>query len=160
MRLLVRIALVWIVLGLVTGLFLRTRKRLKLAWVLGLSFAPWLLHQLYILVMLGFVLPSTQLITFLGFSLLFIVLGSVFAWRYQKQRSLTLAALPLVHGVLYSGLLFWLSRITQTDGLGLNTVSWVVYASAVLFMTSLLFSFLFRVATPKLPSLGLRRTKK
>jgi hypothetical protein len=160
MRLLVRIALVWIVLGLVTGLFLRTRKNLNLAWLIGLSLLPWVLHQLYLLVMLGFVLPSTQLITFLGFSLLFIVLGSVFAWRYQKQRSVALAALPLVHGVLYSGLLFWLGRVTQTDGLGLNTVSWVVYASAVLFMTSLLFSFLFRVATPKLPSLSLRRTKK
>jgi hypothetical protein len=88
------------------------------------------------------------------------VIAAVTAWFYHKRRSLGLATIPLAHGFAYSLLLLWLSRITQTDGLGLNTVSWAVFASGVLFMTSLLLSYLLRFSPPKLPGFSLRRGKK
>jgi hypothetical protein len=160
MRSLLRIALVWLVLGLLIGLFLRTRKNQSLGWLLALGFVPWLLHQLYLLLTLELMLPTTQLALFLGSSVVFTVIAAVIAWFYIKKRSLVLAAIPLLHGFAYSLLLLWLSRITQTDGLGLNTVSWVVFASGILFITSLLFSYLLRFSPPKLPSFSLRRTKK
>jgi hypothetical protein len=160
MRLLLRIALVWIVLGLLVGLFLRTRKRESLGWLLTLGFAPWLLHQIYILVTLEFTLSSSQLLFFLSLSVLLTLLAAGVAWFYKKRRPLALASIPFVHGVAYSILLLSLARLTQTDGLGLNTVSWAVFASGVLFLTSLLFSYLLRFAAPKLPGFSLRRTRK
>jgi hypothetical protein len=160
MRLLLRIAFVWIVLGFLTGLFLRTRKNQSLGWLLALGFVPWLLHQLYLLLTLEINLPLSQLTLFLGLSVGFTVIAALIAWFYIKRRSLVLAAIPFAHGFAYSLLLLWLSRITQTDGLGLNTVSWAVFASGILFMTSLLASYLPRFSSPKLPGFSLRRGKK
>jgi hypothetical protein len=160
MRLLTRIALIWIVLGLLTGLFLRTRKPVSVGWLLALSFAPWLVHQLYILVTLEFALPPTMLIIFLGLSVLFTLVGAGAAWFFARKRSLVMAALPLAHGIAYSLLLLVLERVTQVDGLGLNSIAWVVYASAVLYVSSLLFSYLVRVTPPKLPGFSLTRRKK
>jgi hypothetical protein len=160
MRLLLRIAVIWIVLGLLTGLFLRTRKKQSLGWLLALGFVPWLLHQLYLLLTLEINLPTSQLALFLGLSVGFTIIAAITIWLYSKKRSLGLAAIPFAHGFAYSLLLLWLSRVTQTDGLGLNTVSWAVFASAILFITSLLFSYLPRFSPPKLPSFSLRRTKK
>ncbi len=160
MRLLTRIAFIWIVLGLLTGLFLRTRKNVSLAWLLGLSLAPWFFHQLYIYVTLEFALPPASQLIFVGLSLLFAVLAGVVGWLLAKKRSPLFAVVPLAHGVAYSLLLLTLANITRTGGLGLNTVSWTVFASAVLFISSLLLSYLFRVNTPKLPGFSLRRTRK
>jgi hypothetical protein len=155
-----RIAFIWIVLGLLTGLFLRTRKQVSMAWLVGLSFVPWFLHQLYIFLTLEFALPPSLLIVFLGLSVLLTLLGAGVGWYFAKRRSPTLAAVPLIHGVAYSISLLILGRITQVDALGVNSISWVVYASATLYVSSLLFSYLFRIATPKLPSFSLRRTRK
>jgi hypothetical protein len=158
MRLLLRIALVWIVLGLLVGVVLRTRNT-RLRPLLVLSFVPWLLHQLYSLVTLEFTLPNPQLILFLGISLLLTLIAAGLAWFYAKRSSPALASLPFLHAVAYSLLLWTLAEFTQTDGLGLNTISWVVFASSVLFMTSLLFSYLLRFTPPKLPGFSLRRKK-
>lgn len=160
MRLLLRIAFIWIVLGLLTGLFLRTRKNVSTAWLVGLSLVPWLVHQLYIYVLLEFALPPSLQLIFLGLSILFAVVAGVVSWVLAKKRSPVFAALPLAHGFAYSILLLILARITQTDGLGLNTVSWAVFASGVLFISSMLLSYLFRINTPKLPGFSLKRTRK
>jgi hypothetical protein len=160
MRLLSRIAFIWIVLGLLTGLFLRTRKNVSMRWLVAFTLLPWFLHQLYIYVTLEFALPPNLQLIFVGLSLLFAVAAAVVGWMFAKKRSPIFAAVPFVHGFVYSILLLVLANITRTGGLGLNTVSWTVFASAVLFLSSMLLSYLFRVNTPKLPGFSLRRTRK
>jgi hypothetical protein len=160
MQLLTRIAFIWIVLGLLTGLFLRTRKSVSMRWLVILSLAPWLLHQLYIYLLLEFALPVSLQLVFVGLSVLFAGIAGVVSWLLAKKRSPFFAAVPLAHGFAYSLLLLILANITDTGGLGLNTVSWTVYASAVLFTSSMLLSYLFSFNTPKLPGFSLRRTKK
>jgi hypothetical protein len=160
MRLLTRIAFIWIILGLVVGLFLRTRKNVSLRWLVALTLAPWFFHQLYLYVTLEFALPASLQLIFVGLSVLFAVVSGVVGWLLAKRRSPVFAAVPLVHGFAYSILLLILSNLTRTGGLGLNTVSWTVFASAVLFFSSMLLSYLFRIDTPKLPGFSLRRTRK
>lgn len=160
MRLLTRIALIWIVLGLLVGLFLKTRKNVSMRLLVFLSLAPWFLHQLYIYVTLEFALPPNLQLVFLGLSILFAVIAGVVSWTFAKNRALVFAAVPLVHGFAYSILLLILANITRTGGLGLNTVSWTVFASSVLFISSMLLSYLFKLGTPKVPGFSLRRTKK
>ncbi len=160
MRLLTRIAFIWIVLGLVTGLFLRTRKNVSMRSLVLLSLAPWFFHQLYLYVTLEFALPPSLQIIFVGLSVIFAVIAGVVGWLFAKKRSPFFAAIPLAHGFAYSILLLILANITRTGGLGLNTVSWTVFASSVLFLSSMLLSYLFKIDTPKLPGFSLRRTKK
>jgi hypothetical protein len=160
MRLLTRIAFIWIILGLLTGLFLRTRKNVSMRWLVAFSIAPWFLHQLYIYLLLEFALPPALQFVFVGLSLLFAVLTVSVGWIVAKKRSPVFAAIPLAHGVAYSVLLLILANLTDTGGLGLNTVSWTIFASAVLFISSMLLSYLFRINTPKLPGFSLKRTKK
>jgi hypothetical protein len=160
MRLLTRIAFIWIVLGLLTGLFLRTRRQLSVTWLIMLSFAPWFLHQLYLLLTLEFALPPSLLIVFLGISVLLTIIGAGVVWYFAKKRSPAVAGVPLLHGILYSISLLVLERVTQVDALGINSISWVVFASATLYVSSLLLSYLFRIATPKLPNFSLKRTRK
>jgi hypothetical protein len=160
MRLLTRIALLWIALGLLTGLFLKTRRQVSMVWLLALSFTPWFLQQLYILLTLEFALPPSLLIVFLGSSVLLTIIAAVVAWSFIRKRSLITAVLPLLHGLAYSILLLVLERVTQVDGLGVNSITWVVYASGTLYVSSLLLGYLFRVATPKLPGFSLKRTRK
>jgi hypothetical protein len=160
MRLLLRIALIWIVLGLLTGLFLKTRKSVSMRPLVFLSLVPWFLHQLYLYVTLEFALPPTLQLIFVGLSVLFAVVAGVVSWLAAKKRSLVFAAVPLAHGFAYSILLLILANLTRTGGLGLNTVSWTVFASSVLFISSMLFTYLFKLGTPKVPGFSLRRTKK
>jgi hypothetical protein len=160
MRLLTRIALIWIVLGLLTGLFLRTRKNVSVRWLVLLSLAPWFLHQLYIYVTLEFALPPSLQFVFVGLSILFGMIAGIVSWLFARKRSLVFAGIPLAHGFAYSILLLVLANLTRTGGLGLNTVSWTVFASAVLFISSMLLSYLFKLNTPKMPGFSLRRTKK
>jgi hypothetical protein len=160
MRLLTRIALIWIVLGLLTGLFLKTRKNVSMRPLVFLSLAPWLLHQLYIYVTLEFALPPTLQLIFVGLSLLFAIIAAVVGWMFARKRSPVFAAVPLAHGFAYSILLLILANLTRTGGLGLNTVSWTVFASAVLFISSMLLSYLFKLTPPKLPGFSLKRMKK
>lgn len=160
MRLLTRIAFIWIVLGLLTGLFLRTRKNVSMRSLVAFSLAPWLAHQLYIYLLLEFALPPLLQLVFVGLSILFAVVAGAVSWMFAKRRSVWFAAIPLAHGVAYSLLLLILANITRTGGLGLNTVSWTVFASAVLFISSMLLSYLFKLGTPTLPGFSLKRTKK
>lgn len=160
MRLLTRIAFIWIILGLLTGLFLRTRKNVSMRWLVAFSLTPWFAHQLYIYLLLEFALPPTLQLVFVGLSILFAIIAGVVSWLFAKRRSAVFAAIPLAHGFAYSILLLILANITRTGGLGLNTVSWTVYASAVLFISSMLLSYLFKIATPKMSGFSLRRTKK
>jgi hypothetical protein len=160
MRLLTRIAFIWIILGLLTGLFLRTRKNISLRWLVVLSIAPWFLHQLYIYVLLEFALPAMLQVVFVGLSIVFAIVAAGVGWRLVQKRSPYFAAVPVVHGFVYSLLLLILANITRTGGLGLNTVSWTVFASGVLFISSMLLSYFFRIDTPKLPGFSLKRTRK
>ncbi|MGL4609300.1 MAG: hypothetical protein ACRCYY_06390 [Trueperaceae bacterium] len=144
MRLLTRIAVIWIVLGLLTGLVLRTRKPETLGWLLALGFAPWLFHVLYCLLFLGLELRTVQLALFLGISGLLTLLAGLVAKIFASTRSTQLAALPLFHGIVYSLFLFIFARIYELSQLGLNTISWTVFGSGILFVTSLLFSYLLR----------------
>ena len=157
MRLLTRIGLFCIIIGLIAGLVLRTRVK-NLYVLVFLSFLPWLIHLVYVSIsVLG--IPLMQLGMFVLSNLLILIILVVLFWSALKKRSLWTAVLPVLQGFIYSLSLLWFVRVTALDGLGLNSLSWVTYAGAVLAMSGLLLGYMFRVPMPKLGSLMKRRSK-
>jgi hypothetical protein len=157
MRLLTRIGLFCILIGLIAGLILRAKVKNLFALVL-LSFLPWLIHLVYVVIsVLG--IPLLQLGLFVLSNLLILILLVTLCWPALKKRNLWTALLPVLQGFIYSLSLLWFVRVTALDGLGLNSLSWVTYAGAALAMGGLLLGYMFRVPVPKLGSLMKRRSK-
>ena len=157
MRLLTRIGLFCIIIGLIAGLVLRTRVKNFYGLVL-LSFLPWLIHLVYVSIsVLG--IPLLQLGLFVLSNLLILGILIALCWPALKKRSLWTAVLPVLQGFIYSLSLLWFVRVTALDGLGLNSLSWVTYAGAALTMSGLLLGYMFRLPIPKIGSLMKRRSK-
>jgi hypothetical protein len=154
MRLLTRIALFCIILGMILGFLLRTRVKNHLG-LLAISFLPWLIHLLYITLSVLKV-PALQITLFVAGNMLVLLSIVAISWHYVKQHSLWTSLLPTLQGFIYSLSLLWFVRVIALDGLGLNSLSWVTYAGATLVMSGLLWGYLFRLPSIKLGSL-LRR---
>jgi hypothetical protein len=157
MRLLTRIGLFCFILGLMVGLVLRSRLKNSLALVM-LSFLPWLIHMLYVVIsVLG--IPLLEVGLFVGINITILLILLALAWRPLKAHRLWVALLPALQGFLYSLSLLWFIRIIAIEGLGLNSLSWIVYAGSAIAMSGLLLGYLFRIPVPKLGSLMKRRSK-
>ena len=155
MRLLSRIALFCIIIGIIFGLFLRTRVKNQI-FLFILGFLPWLIHILYITLSV-LSIPTLQLILFIAGNLLVLAGILAMSWRYLKQRKLWASTFPVIQGFIYSLSLLWFVRIIAIESLGLNSLSWVGYAGAVLLMSGVLFGYLFRLPRIKLGSLVRRK---
>jgi hypothetical protein len=156
MRLLIRTGLFCLVIGLVIGLFLRARVK-KLYLMITLGFLPWVIHLAYIVISVWDI-PLMHLGLFLVGNVLVLLSILGLAWTPIKRRSLWIALLPTLQGFIYSLSLLWFIRILSIDGLGLNSLSWVVYASAALAMSGMLLGYMFHIPLPKLGSL-IKRSK-
>ncbi len=157
MRLLTRISVFCIAIGLVIGLFLRARIK-NLIGLIGLSFLPWLVHLIYIALSV-LDIPLPQLGLFIGANLLVLLGILAVSWSSIKKHRLWLAFLPIVQGFIYSLSLLWFIRVLALEGLGLNSLSWVAYAGAALVMSGMLLGYMFRLPLPKIGSLINRRPK-
>jgi hypothetical protein len=155
MRLLTRIAVFCILIGIMIGFFLRSRVK-QPGLLLAVSFLPWLIHSLYITVSV-LEIPAIHLILFLSGNAIVLACTLVLGRPYLRRRSLWLALLPVAQGVIYSLSLLWFIRIIAIDGLGLNSLSWVTYAGTVLAMSGVLLGYLFGLPKIKLGSVLRRR---
>ncbi len=149
MRLLSRIAIIWVVLGLVVGLVLRG----QLSWrrlgaLYALSALPWLAHLVYVVFYTldnasGLALPLTL------FALSSLVLGTLtlfLGWRFWRKTPLRLSFAPLLLALAHAPPLLVFSRALQSAGLGnaglgMDAIPMVAFICAALFVASLLFAF-------------------
>lgn len=157
MRLLLRIALFCIVIGLLAGLLLRKRFNNPVL-VFMLSLLPWLMHIFYVIISV-WKISTTALAIFAGANLFIVLMLLLVLWRPLKHRKLWTAFIPTLQGFIYSLSLMWLVRSISLDGLGLNSLTWVSYAGATLLMSGFLLGYLFYLPAPKIGNLLKRRSK-
>ena len=141
MRLLARIAVFWIIAGLVVGFILRQQlgeKRLNLVY--SLSLLPWLGHLGYLVV---YTLEHSQtlnleLMVLAGVSALLVVSGFVVGLRFTRSRPQRLAFVPVLLALLYALPLIWFSAVLRAQSIGMGAISTAVLGGAALFVGSIL----------------------
>ena len=142
MSLLLRVGVVWIVLGLVAGLLLRGS-----GWRRGVAFAisflPLLGHLLYLVAytLRGANDLTNELLIFVGLVFGLAVVVGVVGWRYTTRRPGRTALVPLGLSLVYAVPLLWFSGVLQTDRLRLDSISVVVFVGATLFVVSALATY-------------------
>ena len=92
-----RLALVWLLMGFALGLVARGlfRDRLKLI-PFALTFLPWLIHLLYLIDKFSLVLMQTQLLIFVGVSVALALLVFWVGFRSIGRRGRSLSLLPIL----------------------------------------------------------------
>ena len=151
MRLLARIAVVWVVLGLVVGFLLRARVPWRrLNWLYALSALPWLAHLVYVV---SYTLGNSSglglpLAVFVVATLLLGTLALGFGWRAWRGAPVRLALGPLVLVGAHALPLFVFSRLLQgaglgNAGLGMDAIPMVAFICAALFWGSVLLAYAF-----------------
>lgn len=146
MRLLSRIAILWIVLGLAVGLVLRFRLSLKhLPTVYALGALPWLGHLAYVAF---YTLENGSnlggpLALFAGSSLLLGSLWLFAGWRFLRKSPSRLALTPLGLVLLHGLPLLLYSQVLRNASIGMDAIPVVALVCAALFVASLQFAFGF-----------------
>ena len=160
MRLLARIAVFWIIAGLVVGFILRQqlgKKRLNLVY--SLSLLPWLGHLGYLVV---YTLEhsqtlNTELMILAGVSALLVIPGFVIGLRFIRSRPQRLAFVPVILALLYGLPLIWFSAALRAQSISLGAISTAVLGGAALFVGSMLA--VFTVGIQRSSSASLLRRK-
>ena len=150
MSLLVRIAIIWIILGLVIGFILRRQLGAeRLGLVYSLSLLPWLGHLAYV------VFYTLERSDALGMQLIILavssaVLALVSFWsgrRFAWTRPSRLALVPIGIALLYAVPLIWFGMALRAQSIGMDSIPAAILVGATLFVSSILTIF----------TLGIRR---
>lgn len=141
MSILIRLAALFIVVGLVVGLILRVvLKRVKLRVLMLLALVPWLVHEIVIVFQTrAHGAPVVGTLMFAAAGLVIALTGAVWGWRAARRRRLVTALMPLIVAVAYAGVPFaiyvgWLRRWS----ISVDALTTVAYVSASLFAASVL----------------------
>ena len=154
MSILVRLAIVWLLMGFALGLVARglCKDRLKLI-PFAFSFLPWLIHLLYLIKIFAVVLNQTQLIIFVGSSVAIALFVFWVGLRSIGRAGRSLSLLPILLFFFYGfGPVSWLPQFVGQD-LALSYVPTLLLAAGTLSAFSMLFSY-------HLPTFKFARKKK
>ena len=152
MALLLRVSLMWLVLGFVVGFVLRRQLPGRLGLFLGSSVLPVLGHVGYLTT---YTLTERAAGTLTGQLGVFVVLSvalllsSLLTWRYVKARPARAFLIPLTLTALYALPLLWFSTVLRTQVIGLDAIPTVVLVCATLFMSSALFAYTFALRSSR-----------
>jgi hypothetical protein len=151
MNLLLRLALLWIVLGLVVGIVLRSQFKGR-AWIpFVLSFTPWLVHMLYVIwYTLGNTdLLNTSLLIFVLLSLLVAIGVMWVGYRSLQRNGTTVLLTPILQALIYGlGPLFWFMTVLREQEIAMDSIPAAMFVGGTLFVSSMLLSFRFKLPSP------------
>ena len=152
MELLVRLAVVWMAIGLAFGFVTRGQLKERFAYLpFMVGFLPVLVH-IYLSYQQAITIPieSNQVFLFLGTSLILVALVFWVGWRSLKRQGQSLFLLPILLAVSYVlAPLTWLVSASEAFDLGMTAIPTLLFFGATLFSSSLLWSF--NVTLPRLP---------
>ena len=144
MALILRLSVIWIILGLITGFVLRAQFRGNVSVPFYLSFAPFVAHLLYITlkVQQAGAVAANQLLLFLGISAF---LGLAVFWvgfRSLQRGGNSLIFLPGLLGIMYGvGPLLWLASLERAADRGFDSLPNILLAGGTMFVVSMLLVF-------------------
>lgn len=144
MSLLVRIVIIWIILGLIVGFVLRGQLGARrLGLVYSLSLLPWLGHLAYV------AFYTLERSNALGMQLIILAISSavlalVSFWsgrRFAWTRPSRLALVPIGIALLYAVPLIWYGMALRAQSIGMDSIPAAILAGATLFVSSILSVF-------------------
>lgn len=149
MSILTRLAAVVVLAGLIAGLVLRVAlKRVELRVLMLLALAPWLVHEIVIVVQARtHGAPASGTVLFAAAGAAIALAGAAWGWMAARRHRVVTALMPLIVAVAYGGIPFalyvgWLRRWS----IGVDALTTVAYVSASLFAASALM-----VLVPRAP---------
>lgn len=144
MSLLVRIAIVWIILGLIVGFILRRQLGAqRLGLVYSLSLLPWLSHMAYIIF---YALErsgdlGTEIIIFAVSSAVLALVGFWSGRRFAWAQPSRLSLVPIGIALIYAVPLIWFRIALRAQSIGMDAIPTAVLVGATLFVSSVLAVF-------------------
>lgn len=143
MALLFRLSFVWIILGLVLGAVLRVQFRGRALLPFMLSFVPWLVHVVYVVLYTqrNAVSLQSQLLMFVGVST-FLALGVFWAgFRSVQRGGNSVVYLPALLALFYALPLFWYSSVLRTENIGMDSIPVIMFVGGIMFVVSMMIAF-------------------
>lgn len=142
MTLLLRLAVIWIVLGAVTGLVLRGQFRERVMIPFALSFLPFAVHLFYLVYRTGGAVTQGQLALFIGISLFLAVAVFWVGLRSAERGGNSVVALPALLALVYgAGPLLWYSSLQRQAEWGVDSIPNVLYVGGTMFVVVMLLVF-------------------
>jgi len=147
---LIRITVIWIILGLIMGFVLRRQLGpQRLGLVYSLSLLPWLGHLAYVIFYtLGHSdTLGMQLIILAVTSAILALVGFWSGRRFAWTQPSSLAFVPIGIALLYAVPLIWFGMALRAQSIGMDSIPAAILVGATLFVSSILAIF----------TLGMRR---